>query len=202
MSERGTRRGWTWASGLLGAAAGLVELGKALAAAGQPAGDVLAILNGLIGVAALAGVALVWARPRVAALVQATAGLAAITLDGIGAPPPRMLPGAALVIAGASAFAAGSADPDAPPATFTWGRLAAWVGLGLHLVIGVSLLALGLVAPWWAVSALFAAWGAFLVLALRLRRTRPWLVPLIPPATAALAIGAVSLGGHFLGWSP
>ncbi|MGH8884902.1 MAG: hypothetical protein ACRDYX_06965 [Egibacteraceae bacterium] len=201
MSVRG-RRGWTWTSGLLTAAAGLVELGKALAVAGQPAVGVLAVLNGLVGVVALAGLALVWTRPRAAALVQATAGLAAITLDGIGSPPPRMLPGAALVIAAATAFAAGQADLDATPATFTWTRLAAWVGLGLHLVVGLPFLALGLLAPLWAILVLWAVWGALLTLAIRLRHTRPWLVLVIPPVTAAILVGALSLGGRFLGWTP
>lgn len=191
-----------WASALLGAVAGLVELGKALAVAGQPAMRIPAILSGLIGVVALAGVALLRARPRVAGLVMAAAGLAAITVDGLSSPPPRMLPGAALVIAGAIALAPLPAGHDTRPAASTWARLGAWVGLALHLVVGFPLIAIGLVAPWWAVTVSWAAWGALLVLALRLRRARPWLVLAVPPATAVLLFSALWLGAHFLSWSP
>lgn len=186
-----------------GAAGGLVEFAKELAVLGQPAtASDPGPLNGLIGVLALAGVALLWTRLPAAALVLATAGLAAITADALGSPPPRVLPGAVLVIAAAVALAAETVDHDPTPVTFTWARLVVWMGLGLHLVMGIPLIAVGLVAPGWAVTAMWAVWGALLFFTLRLRRTRPWPVLITPPTTAVFLVGALWFGERLLGWSP
>lgn len=190
-----------WVPAGLGAVAGLVQVGKTLAVAGPPAPWPLVIVSGLAGVVALAGAALARPRPRAGALIMAVAGLAAITIDTIGSPPPRVLPGAVLVIAGAIAFASAPAGHGAALAAPIWARRGAWVGLALQLVVGLPLVAAGLVAPGWAVTAMWAAWGALFVLALSLRRTRPWLVLAVPPATAAILFGALWLGGHFLGWT-
>jgi hypothetical protein len=179
-----------------------VEVGKALTVAGQPAMRALALLHGFVGVLALVGVALARPRPRAAALILATAGLTAITVDGLGSPPPRVLPGAALLIAGTAALASMPVEPDTGPAASLWAGVSLWIGLGLHFVVGIPFVAAGLVAPGWAVTALWAAWGALLALILRFRRTRPWLALAFPPMTAALFVSALSLGERFLGWSP
>jgi hypothetical protein len=201
VTIRGTGRGGIWICALLGVVASLAQFGKALVVASQWVAPVLGLLSGLIGVIGLIGVALSQTRPRAAALILATAGLAAITVDGLGLPPPRMLPGAALILAAGAALATRPVDRGTTPVAFTWGRLAAWIGLGLHLMVAVPLLAIGLVVPGWAVTALWTAWSALFFLALHVRRTRPWLVPVIAPATAALLVGALLLGERLLGWT-
>jgi hypothetical protein len=76
------------------------------------------------------------------------------------------------------------------------------VALLAHLAIGVPLLAAGLVAPLYAIVLFWIFWGVMLLLLLRLRTRRPLLTPLIPVATAAGLIGALSFGGEVLGWTP
>lgn len=79
--------------------------------------------------------------------------------------------------------------------------VAGWLGLAAHLALFFWYAASGLVAPGWAVAVLLAVWAVLLFVALRLRRARPALVPLVPLAAALIWVCAVAAGDAFLGWT-
>jgi hypothetical protein len=81
-------------------------------------------------------------------------------------------------------------------------RVAFVLALVGHAVVGIPLLSIGLVAPFYAVAAFWLLWCLMLVALLRVRRTRPLLTPLIPAATAAVVLAVLALGGELLGWTP
>ena len=152
----------------------------------------------VLGVLGLAAALAGWSRRERGALVAAAAGLVALVLDFVGlSGPPRVLPGAALLAGAAVTF--GSSRPAARLSPLA--SLAAAAGLAAHALVGLALLAVGLVAPPWAVIALLAAWAALLAVAVR-QRSRPLLVVIAPAASAALAAGLLYVGGTFLGWTP
>jgi len=81
--------------------------------------------------------------------------------------------------------------------------IARWAGLVLQVAIGVfPLSASGLLAPPWALVAIAAGWALGLVIAWRLGRTRPRVVPLVPVVTLAAWFGFITLGERLLGWVP
>ena len=82
-----------------------------------------------------------------------------------------------------------------------WARIVGWLGLAGHAVMLLWYAASGLVAPTWAVLALLVVWAVLLVAAIRLRRTRPALVPIVPLVAALVWLGAVSAGDAWLGWT-
>jgi hypothetical protein len=186
------------ATGLAGAggAALLVKAGLAVAE-GLVAWSAVIALTGLAG---LAAALLTRSRPGRAAASMTAVGVLALVDDLAGASvPPRVLPGAILLVA--AAVVAGGDAPAAGRRVPLLARMVAWAGLAGHGVVGVVLLPLGLVAPWWAVIALLVLWGLLLALALRLRRRRPWLVPFFPVTMAAIAAGLLDLGSTVLGWT-
>ena len=72
----------------------------------------------------------------------------------------------------------------------------------LHLGIAVfPLSASGLLAPLWAIAAIYAGWAAMGVAAYRTWRRRPWLALLIPPATLAIWVAFITFGDVVLGWT-
>lgn len=75
------------------------------------------------------------------------------------------------------------------------------LGIIAHVVLLPYYLASGLVAPLWAVIVLVAVWAALLVVAIRLWRTRPFLVPLVPVVAVAIWFAAISAGEAWLGWT-
>jgi hypothetical protein len=79
--------------------------------------------------------------------------------------------------------------------------IAWWVGLVAHLGMGIWYAASGLVAPAWAVVGLLAIWIALLLVGLRLRTRRPWLMLLVPVAAIAIWVAVVSAGDAFLNWT-
>lgn len=83
-----------------------------------------------------------------------------------------------------------------------WGRAAArWGGLGLHVAIGVFPFAsTGLLAPPWAVGVVAVWWTVLAVLAWRLGRRSPWLVPLVPLGALAGWFAFLTFGDLALGW--
>jgi hypothetical protein len=85
---------------------------------------------------------------------------------------------------------------DGPAPTIAW-----WVGLLAHLGMGVWYAASGLVAPAWAVVGLLVIWVALLLVGLRLRTRRPWLMLLIPVAAVAIWVAVISAGDAFLDWT-
>lgn len=85
------------------------------------------------------------------------------------------------------------------PMKITWA--VGWLGLAAHLAVGFWYGASGLVAPAWAVVALLAVWVALLVVAIRMLRQRPVLVPLVPLAAVVIWLAAVTAGDLWLGWT-
>ena len=83
-----------------------------------------------------------------------------------------------------------------------WAKAVAWVGLVLHLALLYWYVVSGLLAPGWAVLMLLVIWVALLVVAVRLRRRRPLLVPLVPLVGFLVWIGVITAGETWLGWTP
>jgi hypothetical protein len=186
------------AAGLAGAGGAALLLKAGLAVAeGLVAWSVVIALTGLVG---LAAALLTRSRSGRAAASMAAVGVLALIDDLAGASvPPRVLPGAILLVAAAVVAGddASAAGRRVPPLA----RVVAWAGLVAHAVVGVVLLPVGLVATWWAVLALLVVWALLLALALRVRRRRPWLIAAFPTAMAAIAAGVLDLGGTVLGWT-
>ncbi|MDQ3856316.1 MAG: hypothetical protein M3281_08005 [Chloroflexota bacterium] len=84
-----------------------------------------------------------------------------------------------------------------------WGpaQVAGAIGFVAHASLVVTVLALGLVAPAWGVVVTFVVWLGLLFVALRLLRTRPWLVLLVPLAMLAFMLALVTAGDLWLGWT-
>ncbi|WP_437317900.1 hypothetical protein [Sorangium sp. So ce385] len=80
-------------------------------------------------------------------------------------------------------------------------QIVPWVGIAVHLVIGPAYAFAGLLAPLWAVAALWAIWIALLVMAIRVRGSRPWLAAATPLMSAAVWLGLLTLGERLLGWT-
>ena len=70
-----------------------------------------------------------------------------------------------------------------------------------HLATVFLYLASPLVAPLAGVAVLFAGWVGLLVLAIRLRRARPWLVLLTPVASIAFWSAVLTFGSWVFDWT-
>lgn len=95
------------------------------------------------------------------------------------------------------------ADREPTAAAGRWPRLATvTLAVLLQLIMLVPFtVASGLVAPIWAVVALYVVWlGAAAVLFVLARR-RPLLTPLVPIVNAAVLWGTIALGDVWLGWT-
>jgi hypothetical protein len=82
-----------------------------------------------------------------------------------------------------------------------WARIIGWLGLAGHALMLCWYAVSGLVVPAWALLALFVVWMLLLVVAIRLLRSRPALVPVAPVAAALIWLGMVSAGDAWLGWT-
>lgn len=60
----------------------------------------------------------------------------------------------------------------------------------------------GLVAPLWAIVALYLLWAGAAYLFVRLARRRPLATPVVPAANALLLWAVITLGQQLLGWTP
>lgn len=81
-------------------------------------------------------------------------------------------------------------------------RVAAWLGLVLHVVVGVVPYAgSGLLAPPWGVALLWGSWALLLAAWLLLRRRRPWLAAAVPVLALAWWAAVVTFGDLALGWT-
>jgi hypothetical protein len=210
------RGAWPVAAAGLGVAAGAGCLLRAvpLLDAQVPAGDRWwalgwALVLVAIGLAGLAAPVLVRRAPGWAAPVLGVAGLVAVMLGSLGLLPGLGLLAAAAIVAGAGAAgarrvpAAGPGPAPSVPGHPVAARVAVGVGLLGQVLAGPLLLAMaGLVAPPWALAALGGLWGGLLVVALRARRARPWLVLGVPVLTILVGFAVVSLGTAVLGWLP
>ena len=77
-------------------------------------------------------------------------------------------------------------------------------GFVLHAVIGVFPFAFtGLLAPPWAVAAVFAWWLVLLAVAVKLARSdqRRWRVVLVPAVALLGWFAVLTVGDVFLGWT-
>ncbi|MDP8969776.1 MAG: hypothetical protein M3N52_04640 [Actinomycetota bacterium] len=196
--------------GLFGGAVQLVKPMVAFGGVSLAVGLFLLVEAGL-GLATVAGV-LVWRRDlrRAGGLLIAT-GLLAVVMDvGGGGAPPRVIPAVVILAGGVLArFAAGrdparqAAQPGGGSPGVAGSPAAAavgWLGVAAQVAVIVPFLAIGLVAPAWAVVVLYALWAALLALALRLRRAHPLATLLVPPATFALMVGLLMAGGSVFDW--
>lgn len=82
-----------------------------------------------------------------------------------------------------------------------WARIVGWLGLAGHAFLFFWYVFSGLIAPTWAVIALLVVWAALLVVAIRLLRNRPLLVPLVPVTALLIWLGAMSAGDAWLNWT-
>lgn len=81
-------------------------------------------------------------------------------------------------------------------------RVAAWIGLLLHVAVGVIPYAgSGLVAPPWGMVLLWASWALLLGGWALLRRRRPWLAAAVPFVALAWWVGVVTVGETAAGWT-
>jgi hypothetical protein len=80
-------------------------------------------------------------------------------------------------------------------------RSGPWVGITGLVVVLWFYVTSGLVAPWWAVALLVAAWVGMLVLSIRWATSRPYVVLAMPLAALVLWVVVMSAGGMLLGWS-
>ncbi|MBD0292826.1 MAG: hypothetical protein ICV70_04525 [Jiangellaceae bacterium] len=194
--------GWMIASAFLGLVGGGVQVVKSLSAftsAGAEFGWIPLALLVLAGVAAIAGGATSLQKPAVGGLVLVGAGVLALALDAFGpSPPPRILP--ALVMWLAAAFALGAVPTT--PAASPWAKAAVALGIAVHVVLAWPLAAFGLVVPLWALFLILLVWGSLLVVALRVRGERPWLVLAAPLLALGFALGTAILGSELFGWTP
>jgi hypothetical protein len=210
------RGAWPVAAAGLGVAAGAGCLLRAVPLLGAqvPAGDRWWALGWALvlvaaGLAGLAAPVLVRRAPGWAAPVLGVAGLVAVMLGSLGLLPGLGLLAAAAIVAGAGAAgarrvpAAGPGPAPSVPGHPEAARVAVGVGLLGQVLAGPLLLAMaGLVAAPWALAALGGLWGGLLVVALRARRARPWLVLGVPVLTILVGLAVVSLGTAVLGWLP
>ena len=93
-------------------------------------------------------------------------------------------------------------QPDAPVVRLlTMNRFVLVLAVLLQLGVGVFYLAAGLVAPAWAVLALWALWVVLLLVLVRAWRRRPPLALVVPLLALALFFGALTAGEQLLGWT-
>jgi hypothetical protein len=86
--------------------------------------------------------------------------------------------------------------------TSIWPKVAAWIGLVLHLVVGVfPYLTSGLVVPPWGLAVLGIVWVGLLVLAIRLvRQGSPWTLA-VPAIAIAFWFLWLTVGERLWGWT-
>ena len=90
-----------------------------------------------------------------------------------------------------------SAEPELTPRH----ALYALVGAALLLVMGILVLASGLVAPWWAVGLLATLWLVGVVASLRNWRGKMYSPLLWAVGIGVAWVGLISLGSAVLGWN-
>lgn len=75
----------------------------------------------------------------------------------------------------------GTETETGPQASSSWpARLAGWIGLTLHALLGVLYLLSGLLTPFWAAVALWTLWTGLLAVAIHQRPRRPIIVAAVP----------------------
>ena len=94
---------------------------------------------------------------------------------------------------------------DERPATAevaTWSRVAGWVGVVAHVVIGGYLTLLsGLVAPTWGVVVIGLVMVALLALGLMTVRRHRWVLLALPVAAVLAWVIVIAIGEAAFGWT-
>ena len=90
---------------------------------------------------------------------------------------------------------------EASPAS-PWPKVAAWIGLVLHLVVGVfPYLSSGLMVPLWGLIVLGVVWVVLLIVAIRLlRRGSPWTLA-VPAIAIAFWFVWLTVGERLWDWT-
>ncbi len=154
------------------------------------------------------------ASPRRAGALGVVTLIGAVLVDWLPVAPPRLihlLPlsvAAGLLLVATPAASTGT-GPEGSGATTTlagppaagrrWAAIG-WVGLALHVAVGVPYLVSGLVAPLYGVLLLWIVWGLLLVVLLRVHAGRPAWALVVPFAALATWYAVLHLGGAALGW--
>lgn len=81
------------------------------------------------------------------------------------------------------------------------GRATAALTAGLHLVALWLYVSSGLLAPFWAVTALLVLWVLLAWVAVLVHRRHGALALLVPVTAIALWFGAITAGEQLLGWT-
>ena len=81
------------------------------------------------------------------------------------------------------------------------GAVVAVAAVGQFIVLVPFTVASGLLAPLWAIVALYAIWAAAAAGLVLLARTRPFATPLVPIVNMALWWLVMTIGERFLGWT-
>ena len=80
-------------------------------------------------------------------------------------------------------------------------RLVLVLAVLAHLGTGILYLAAGLVAPLWAVLALWALWLVLLWVLVRVWKRRPLLALVVPPVALGLFFAVITAGEQLLDWT-
>lgn len=170
----------------------LLALLAGLAAAAAAAGNPAAVQ--LLGVALALTVALELfggsPRPRYLALVPLAMATALVVMARRSAPTD-----AGVNAASTSSTTGATRAPDGRTA---WQTV---IALVLHAVVAFPYLLSGLAVPIHGVIFLWALWGAFLVVILRLGRRHSWLTLAVPPVAFTAWYVVLLMGGEILGWT-
>lgn len=203
----------------LGAAALLAKIAYVVAADSPdgvvgPGPLVLVFVTLLALLAGLAAAAAAVANPAAVQLLGVVLALTvALELFG-GSPPPRYLAlvplamATALVVMGRrnapTDAGVSAASTSSTRATRASDGRPAWqtiIALVLHALVAFPYLLSGLAVPIHGVIFLWALWGAFLVVILRLGRRQAWLTLAVPPVALAAWYVVLLMGGEILGWT-
>ena len=89
-----------------------------------------------------------------------------------------------------------------PQGVSSWpARLISWIGLTLHGLLGVPYVLSGLLAPFWAVVALWTLWAGLLAVVVHQRTRRPVLVAVVPIVGLVFWVVAMWAGSMLFDWA-
>ena len=90
----------------------------------------------------------------------------------------------------------------ATPEIATWSRIAGWVGIAAHVIVGAFLTFLsGLVAPTWGMVVIGAVMVVILVLGLMLAGRHRWALLILPGLAILAWVVILTIGENAFGWT-
>lgn len=164
---------------------------------------VVGVFGALVAGTAIAAALVVLRAPKLARMLVLLALAGSVFVEPLLGAPPRGFPVPPLAIAAGLMVVAPSLDRTngLPYRRSGWVLVLGWLGVILHVVVGLLYPAAGLLAPTYALIFLSGIWALLLLLAFRLLRDSPILTPLVPLAAIGVWYGVVYLGGVYLGWT-